>query len=57
MTRQELYLKYVCDCKEKCSGKIMEQCAAEFSKDLDKVIKEENHESMRRNAEASKASR
>jgi len=41
MTRQELYQKYLCDCKSKCTGKVLEQCAAEFFKDLDQVIKGE----------------
>ena len=57
MTRQELYQKYLCDCTVKCTGKVLEQCAAGFFKDLDSVIKGENNASLRRDEKVQETTR
>ena len=39
MTREELFFKYACECKDKnCSSVVKEKCSAEFFRDLDSVI-------------------
>lgn len=42
MTREEFFFKYGCDCKDpNCSSVVKAKCSAEFYRDLDSVIQEE----------------
>lgn len=45
MTREELFFKYACSCKDpNCSSVVKEKCSAEFFRDLDSVIAKETGE-------------